>query len=779
MFTHYIKMAFRQLQKYKFHTIVSALCMAVGLTINGYLGTVVKFQFGGMNHIELFKKNKNKGYRRGTSITGSEYRQIAERKIEGLQGLHAQGGKTEYLWAYCDNVEELYEVSAEGVSPDFFRHYYDPRGSLLIEGSDSIADNEIIITEQLARKMFDTESPIGKSLTLLKDTVEKSREVFYANKSFRIAGVCKIIAPGASNECYIYAPIADKDRCAFIRACPKSGYSTSDIQRSIDDTVWMGADDGAPFEIEASDYNKSDPGFWVILLALGAFSLLIFATGLINFMKFMIQMFYSRQRELALRKCLGSNNRGLYMLLACEVFIMLTVSFFLSCITSELSVMYLDYLNVDFVEAIPLDAVLATQLQTSVIAFAIALIVILLPILRLRRASMRGSLMRRRQGTAVRNFMVGLQFLVAIICFGFLGVTLKMESAERGRHEDRMSADELDRIFILDKWEKNWEDIRPLLEKLPVVESHTAVSYETDRKMAYKYETLYVNGDSIYADVIAYGGLPNYFEFFNIPMNGKIVSPEETNYVYIDRKLHRSLLERGNYDGTVELQHGRKLTVAGVADHEFTFDGQTTLVNYVGKVPYSGSIFFVDNNDIWRYYYRIKDGVSMEEARNAFKEVYYKFQPRTFDVIVPTLKEAMDELSVANRMFKHMAYIMAFISLLVVALSIYSTISLDATTKQKEIAIRKINGARKGDILRRFVAPYVVTFAVTFLAVYPPMATFYWKNSGAYSSAMSVEFIVIYGAGVFFGILAMLAIITWYRIRMIMSVNPAEVIRRE
>jgi len=773
-------MAFRQLLKYKFHTIVSALCMAVGLTINGYLGTVVKFQFGGMNHIELFKKNKNEGYRRGTNgITGSEYRQIAERKIEGLQGLHAQGGNTEYLWAYCDNVEELYEVSAEGVSPDFFRHYYDPRGSLLVEGNDSIADNEIIITEQLARKMFDTESPIGKSLTLLKDTVEKSREVFYANKSFRIAGVCKIIAPGAGNECYIYAPIADKDRCAFIRACPKSGYSTSDIQRSIDGTVWMGADDGAPFEIEASDYNKSDPGFWLIMLALGAFSLLIFITGLINFMKFMIQMFYSRQRELALRKCLGSNNRGLYMLLACEVFIMLTASFLLSCIITELSLLYLDYMNLDFVEAIPLDAVLATQLQTSVIAFAIALMVIFLPILRLRRASMRGSLMRRRQGTAVRNFMVGLQFLVAIICFGFLGVTLKLEFAERGRHEDRMSADELDRIFILDKWEKNWEDIRPLLEKLPVVENFTAVEYETERRLSFNYQRIYVNGDSIYAYIIAYGGTPNYFEFFNIPMDGKIVPADADNYVYIDKKLHRTLIERGNYDGTLELSGGRKVSVAGVADHEFTFDGQFVFADYAGKVPFSGSMLFVNNSNLQKFYYRIKDGVSMEEARNAFKEVYYKFQPRTFDVIVPTLKEAMDELSAANRMFKHMAYIMAFISLLVVVLSIYSTISLDATTKQKEIAIRKINGARKGDILRRFVAPYVVTFTVTFLASYPLMASFYWKNAGLYSSAMSVEFIVIYGVGLFFGILALLAIITWYRIRMIMSVNPAEVIRRE
>lgn len=33
---------------------------------------------------------------------------------------------------------------------------------------------------------------------------------------------------------------------------------------------------------------------------------LILVSGLINFLKFIIQMFYNRQREVALRKCMGS-----------------------------------------------------------------------------------------------------------------------------------------------------------------------------------------------------------------------------------------------------------------------------------------------------------------------------------------------------------------------------------------------------------------------------------------------------------------------------------------
>ena len=75
--------------------------------------------------------------------------------------------------------------------------------------------------------------------------------------------------------------------------------------------------------------------------------------------------------------------------------------------------------------------------------------------------------------------------------------------------------------------------------------------------------------------------------------------------------------------------------------------------------------------------------------------------------------------------------------------------------------------------------PYVIIFTVTFLVIYPLIAIIYWRVAGAYSDFMSVGFVIGYGVAMYVGILLLLALVTWYRIRMIMSVNPADVIRRE
>ncbi|MBR5150980.1 MAG: hypothetical protein IKW61_06740 [Bacteroidaceae bacterium] len=139
----------------------------------------------------------------------------------------------------------------------------------------------------------------------------------------------------------------------------------------------------------------------------------------------------------------------------------------------------------------------------------------------------------------------------------------------------------------------------------------------------------------------------------------------------------------------------------------------------------------------------------------------------------------LDDINSVNRMMKHVAFIMAFISLLVVVLSIYSTIALDATTKQKEIAIRKINGARKGDILRRFVVPYATVYSVTFLIVYPLLASFYISVTDGNGRMISTGIIFAIGAMIYFGIMALIAVVTWHKIKMIMGINPAEVVRRE
>ena len=760
-------MAFRQLAKYRFHTIVSALCMAVGLTINGYIGYIIKSQLVYTDTVTVMKVN-------GNTTTYAEYKDIVGRGIDGLYGFYTYEGQCGNLLAYNDNVEKLYPALIEGVSHDFFKYYRDQRSSLVISGNDTLGENEIMISYKLADKIFGENDPIGQTLTLVDDTVATTRSSgtkYYVGKTYRIVGVCDNVEINRGDY-RIYITLHDEAECrALVYARIKDGYSTAQVNKQIGAMEWKGAKDAKPYSLSVIPMFDSD--LWVLIALLVIFSLMIFVTGLINFMKFMIQMFYSRQRELALRKCLGSGNRGLYMLLACEVFIMLALSYLLSCVTSELSLIYLNYISFEFFDEVTLGALLSIQAETTVIALLVAFVVILLPIIKLRQASIRGSLLRRRRGNKMRYFMVGLQFLVVIVSFCFLAVAIHHERKASSHFEGHISGKELNRIFRIYATNRNWDDIRPLLEKLPIVEEYTSCQAENLSKSTIHYEKIYVGGDSIHATTIAYGA-PSYFSFFNIQVDGKIVADEASNYVYIDRKLHNSMLEHGNYDGTVELSHGRKYPVAGIIDYVFTDDNHTFYASGYGNVKSSGSIYFVSpQREI--FYYRIKDGVPLKEARKAFIDIYYKFIPSTFDVEINTFAEVLDEMNAVNRTLKHVAYLMAFISLLVVVMGIYSTISLDATTKQKEIAIRKINGARRSDILGRFAMPYFITFTVTFLAVYPLLIS----SLNTITLGMSAGDLLAIGAMIYVGVLLLLALVTWHRIKMIMNVNPADVIRRE
>ena len=79
-----------------------------------------------------------------------------------------------------------------------------------------------------------------------------------------------------------------------------------------------------------------------ILLVRFLASLILFS-GLINFLKFIIQMFYNRQRELGIRQCLGANWKGMFGLLFAEVFWTMSIALFLSLCLSEVSVAILNY----------------------------------------------------------------------------------------------------------------------------------------------------------------------------------------------------------------------------------------------------------------------------------------------------------------------------------------------------------------------------------------------------------------------------------------------------
>ena len=161
--------------------------------------------------------------------------------------------------------------------------------------------------------------------------------------------------------------------------------------------------------------------------------------------------------------------------------------------------------------------------------------------------------------------------------------------------------------------------------------------------------------------------------------------------------------------------------------------------------------------------------------------IYRQYIPETVDGYIPTVAEVVYENEKPVMMLRHLMYLLTFISLLVMVLSVYSSISLDATTRQKEIAIRKINGARSRDIVMQFLRPYVLTYMITFVVIYFSLTNFLpeFLVGGEHNTLLPLPLKVVWGIGIFVVSVGLLAITTWTKIKMIMKVNPADVVRRE
>lgn len=92
--------------------------------------------------------------------------------------------------------------------------------------------------------------------------------------------------------------------------------TTESLNKQLKGLTWKHGDqDIYLYASLESEQNSSVQRTISILLARFIASLILLS-GLINFLKFIIQMFYNRQRELVLRKCIGSDIKGLFALLS-------------------------------------------------------------------------------------------------------------------------------------------------------------------------------------------------------------------------------------------------------------------------------------------------------------------------------------------------------------------------------------------------------------------------------------------------------------------------------
>ena len=764
MITHYLKVALRNLLKYRTHSLISALCLAVGIT---FFTLVSHFINGVLNQHnfpraeERISFNAMKGDY-GQALRWEDVGFLQSQHITGIDSLFATTSITRNgeVTLFDNNQREFpFLVKYKMMSPNYFAN----RDIELAHATRSLEDiDEVVVSESFVRRSLDGKSPVGLILRVDAGLPESC-----SIKNFKIVNVAKVDESMQLGEIFFHPDVAPKWKYS-VESFLNGEASFEEVNKQLSKIVWP---EGRITSCWAWQEGKDATGEAMVALLVRALSSLILLSGLINFLKFIIQMFYNRQRELNIRQCLGSDWKGMFSLLFAEVFWMVSVAFLLSLLISEISIAFINHIipSEELMVTYSMDRVIVQQSQVYLGVLIVCLVIILFPVYKLRKTSVIRPVLQRSRKHIFRYTMIGLQLAISIFFVGGVWTVSLFFDEFIGEAYKPLSVEEEQQILTVpissERLRSNWDEILQKIQGIPGYEEHTYFTSQNELK-SFSYME-YTKDDKETMPVIMQQGDPNSFGFFHIPMAGQKGVTAESNRVYVSERFMARLQTDGN-TGTVRL-NGNDYQVAGV--YKELYRRRETNAEHL----YAGTIF-LPADEKGCCFLKFNSGTNMGVVRNNVESICREYIPYTLPLEIVSLDEVTDDMVDTIVLLMKCGIILGIVSLILVVLSVYSAISIDTVGRQKEIAIRKINGATSRNIASLFAKPYVVVYLLSFVFVYPLLRLFLIELT---QGQANVAYQWGWGIGLFFGFALLLLIITVHKIRRIMYINPATIIEKE
>lgn len=451
---------------------------------------------------------------------------------------------------------------------------------------------------------------------------------------------------------------------------------------------------------------------------------------------------------------------------------MLTIAWFLSLLMGEV-VMPLarTWLPAEHIFWLSASAVYRLHILVYLGTLLLCIPLLLIPVWRVRKVSLIRLIPVTGGKHVFRSLMIGIQLVVCIFFLGAMMVVHLSYAELFGKTYAPLSPAEEERCLSLsvnsERMRQNWDEIRSGLTALPGIERLVTLGDETlDRNQFSYLYTSYEKADHSKVSVTVAQGDPAYFDFFRIPMNGKPMEADTEGYVYICQSFS-DLLQTEQTDGTVVLD-GRSYRIAGVYPDlykQVILDGQANL-----------SVFF-PSSQAASCLLKIAPGNDVDQVTEQVIALCRRYVPETLPLEIHRLTDVRQTQAATIGMMKSAMGVLALICVLLVVLSVYSSVTMDAEARRKEVAIRKINGASPRDIGILFSRGYVVIFLVAFVVTYPVLRLAMIQTL----SDSGLQSVYGWGWGVclFFVIACLIGMTTCWQILRIMRLNPVEEIKRE
>ena len=448
------------------------------------------------------------------------------------------------------------------------------------------------------------------------------------------------------------------------------------------------------------DYHTKDENTRRMTWILSLLAVVLIGCAVLNYLLLVVGGISRRAREMAVRKCYGAGSRDLYGKVMAESVVHLLLSLALAA-----GLLYAVKDTVGQITGAPLDVLLLAGNNVWMItltSIVVLLITGLVPGWIYTHIPVAVAFKNYSQSHRLwKLLLLGLQFASATFLIVLLAVVGRQYTL---MVNDRPGYDyaTLGMIEGRDLSGKERQLVVDELRKLSVVKGVTAAnrmltdSQSGDNVFLPDDERMYLN----VADLYWMGD--GYFDVMGIPVVSGRTFTEQTDTlreVMVSRRFEERMKELAGWDQAV----GKQLKVT-------SFDDYHTIVG-VYEDPRIGSITMPDTRPSVCFYsqrpeylhyvlvrFHSMDG--MEAVNNCLRELI----PDNPDIVVTPYSLIMTELYTDAHRFRTTVMIGGVVALLIALIGLIGYLAGEIGRRQKEIAIRKVNGARTADVLRLFVA---------------------------------------------------------------------------
>lgn len=803
MLQHNITIAWRNIQKYLSQNIISVLGLSASLVCFSLCMHFSRYIMGMDKHFpnydriaEVVMKESDGNLQPVSAMDAEKMKTLSTNTLEDVCTLL---GGLPFVSSYEDASGKLTPVYLKSIDTDAsFAKVFSLK---VVAGSwehASHTPNSLVLAASVARRIFGSEAEaVGRVFNSSRRngapfTVQAVMADLPKNISFFEMGIEALVLNDegtARKSQYAY------NYTGYIYGLMREGIDLDDVNHELNASILpnfthlRGEERGERTLVATRMGESVADGMATVNSVIIAFATLILLVGLLNFLHFIVGSILNRTHEYSLRRMFGCRLRDLFFMLLTQVVLMLLAAGWLCRFLVELTAAHIT-LPPQITNFFELDAgrLMSESLEyigwlfllCTFICFGVSLYVQRITIQRGVAGATNAPRIRRHLG---RDLMMGLQFF---ICWVFVSLTVAFYLQGRlstGTVMDNLSRTEKEHIISI-PLNGEYTLMRPD-EKLVLIErlkSHPGVKAVLT-KDANILGAVSGNGiltekgnpDSMIDALLE--ELPReYYDFMNIKVIHGVL-PETINQIAVDTEfaalfdedvLGRSFYLRGN---------DTPYTVTAVVSHF------KRTVGHRGMIAHNkcGWIFLTANQArqaqpyIGHVYLKCHPGQVETVRQHALAELRKEYPPTVEPRIITLMKEIEEEQGF-EIILQDIILFFALVSLSITLLGVYSAITLDTERRRREVALRKVHGARFGDILWLFGRRYFYLLVIPAALAFPIVGWILNYMREDYTVFISTG--PLFWSVIFFGVALLVVLTILWRILKVARTRPAEEIAR-